>query len=436
MLALGIDFGTSGARAIVRDPADRVVAHSRYRFASGEATSPMAWQQALWKLIAAIAPSIRSQIERIAINGTSATVLLCDHNGQPLVAPLLYGDDSARSAFSAVKVAAPLESPVLSATSSLTKAMWWYQTLDSTVRSQATHLVHQADWLAALLHGQPPVSDYHNALKLGYSVSALAYPDWLLNLPVAPWLPDVYVPGEAIAPIRPALAKQFSLSPDCQICAGTTDSIAAFLASGARYPGEAVTSLGSTLVLKLLSRQPVNDQAFGIYSHRLGDWWLLGGASNTGGAVLQQFFSAEQLTEVSAQIDLSQPCPLHYYPLAAPGERFPINDPDYPPQLTPRPPQDRDFLYGLLDAMARIEAEGYQKLTDLGGPPLQRVYTAGGGAQNLAWQQLRQRWLSAKTNRAIEVAIAPHTEAAYGTAQLAMNGLSRFTDLRPENPQN
>ncbi|WP_121969649.1 FGGY-family carbohydrate kinase [Leptolyngbya sp. BC1307] len=437
MLALGIDFGTSGARSVVLDSGSAVVAHSRHRFASGEATSPVAWQQTLWRLIEAIAPPLRSQIERIAINGTSATVLLCDQNGQPLVAPLLYGDDSARSALPAVKAAAPPESPVLSATSSLTKAMGWYQTLDSAVRSQATHLAHQADWLAALLHGQSPASDYHNALKLGYDVGALAYPDWLLSLPVAPWLPIVRVPGEAIAPILPAVAKQFSLSPTCQVCAGTTDSIAAFLASGACDPGEAVTSLGSTLVLKLLSRQPINNQAFGIYSHRLGDLWLVGGASNTGGAVLQQFFSAEQLTELSAQIDLSQPCPLHYYPLAAPGERFPINDPDYPPQLTPRPPQDREFLYGLLNAMARIEAEGYQKLSSLGGPPLQRVYTAGGGAQNLTWQRLRQRWLSAKTGRTIDVAvIAPHTEAAYGTARLAMNGLSQFTELRSERSKN
>lgn len=427
MLALGIDFGTSGARSVVLDSEGRLVAHSRHRFASGEAISPVVWQQTLWKLIEAIALPLRPQIERIAINGTSATVLLCDQT-RPLVAPLLYSDDSARSALPAVKAAAPSESPVLSATSSLTKAMWWYQSLDAAVRSQATHLAHQADWLAALLHGQSPVSDYHNALKLGYDVSALAYPGWLLDLPVAPWLPRVCVPGEAIAPILPAVAKQLSLSPTCQICAGTTDSIAAFLASGACYPGEAVTSLGSTLVLKLLSRQPVNDQAFGIYSHRLGDLWLVGGASNTGGAVLQQFFSAEQLAKISAQIDLSQPCPLHYYPLTTPGERFPINDPDYPPQLTPRPPQDREFLYGLLDAMARIEADGYQKLSKLGGPPLQRVYTAGGGAQNLVWQQLRQRWLNAKTRRTIDVAIAPHTEAAYGTAQLAMNGLSQFTE--------
>jgi D-ribulokinase len=54
------------------------------------------------------------------------------------------------------------------------------------------------------------------------------------------------------------------------------DSIAAFLAAGVETPGEAVTSLGSTLAVKLLSEARVEDAAFGVYSHRLGDGWLVG----------------------------------------------------------------------------------------------------------------------------------------------------------------
>lgn len=34
--------------------------------------------------------------------------------------------------------------------------------------------------------------------------------------------------------------------------------------------GEAVTSLGSTMAIKLLSETPVNNAKFGLYSHRLG----------------------------------------------------------------------------------------------------------------------------------------------------------------------
>ncbi len=57
---------------------------------------------------------------------------------------------------------------------------------------------------------------------------------------------------------------------------GAADSVAAFVAAGVAEPGEAVTSLGSTLAVKLLSGARVDDAATGVYSHRLGDAWLVG----------------------------------------------------------------------------------------------------------------------------------------------------------------
>ncbi|MEL6469830.1 MAG: FGGY-family carbohydrate kinase [Cyanobacteria bacterium J06623_4] len=423
MHALGIDFGTSGARAIAIDSGGQAVAQARYHLSSSEVQQPASWQQALWQLLSDLPVACRHQLRRIAVNGTSATVLLCDCTTQPLTPALLYNDATARSALPTVEAVAPPGSPTCSATSSLVKALWWYENLDSEVRSQVSYLAHQADWIASLLHGKPAVSDYHNALKVGYDVRSLSYPDWLLNLPVSGWLPTVKTPGDIVATILPELAQRFEIHSDCQICAGTTDSIGAFMASGAHRLGQAVTSLGSTLVLKLLNDTPVDNQNYGVYSHRFGDLWLVGGASNTGGAVLQQFFSAEQLSELSAQIDISQPCPLNYYPLTSPGERFPHNDPDYAPRLTPRPAEDTAFLYGLLDAIARIEAEGYQKLHALGAVSVQQVYTAGGGAQNQIWQQLRQRQLGSMLLGAVVVTTAANTEAAYGTAQLALKGL-------------
>lgn len=402
------------------DPMGQVMAKARYQFSVHEVIEPAAWARSLHYLLAQIPRSLRTQIGRIAVNGTSATVLLCDRASNPLTPALLYNDARGRDALAEVRSVAPVNSPALSATSSLAKALWWRQTLPLAVQSQASQILHQADWIAGLLHSSPPVSDYHNALKLGYDVRTLSYPDWLLASLIAPWLPAVREPGEVISPVRPSLVADFSFPTTCQICAGTTDSIAAFLASGACAPGEAVTSLGSTLVLKLLSPQPINDQAYGIYSHRLADLWLVGGASNTGGAVLEQYFDSAQLVKLSADIDISDPCQLDYYPLIAPGERFPVNDPDYPPRLTPRPERDQDFLYGLLSAIAKIEADGYQKLSDLGAPTLQKVYTAGGGAKNMTWQTIRQRQLN------VPVSSPKQTEAAYGSAQLAQQGLDRF----------
>uniref|UniRef100_A0A0E0AIN6 Uncharacterized protein n=1 Tax=Oryza glumipatula TaxID=40148 RepID=A0A0E0AIN6_9ORYZ len=117
-----------------------------------------------------------------------------------------------------------------------------------------------------------------------------------------------------------------------------------------------VTSLGSTLAIKLLSNARVDDARFGVYSHRLDDMWLVGGASNTGGAVLRQLFTDDQLVALSHEIDPSVPSLLDYYPLPKRGERFPVSDPNMMPRLQPRPESDTAYLHGILESIARIEA--------------------------------------------------------------------------------
>ena len=422
---LGIDFGTSGTRAAVIDDEARIVLQVRYAFVQSKlAAGATNWQTALFCLIEQIPVELQREIKAIAIDGTSSTVLLCDAAGMPLDAPLLYNDARGVAVMDKLRAIAPPNHTVLSATSSLAKLLWWEQERGTRregrgERQEARYFLHQADWLAFLLHGQLGISDYHNALKLGYDVENLRYPDWLTHLPLFPLLPKVVVPGTPVAPAGAAISDRFGLRQDCMVCAGTTDSIAAFLASRALEPGEAVTSLGSTLVLKLLSHTRVEDARYGIYSHRLGDLWLTGGASNTGGAVLRQFFSDAELDSLSYQIDPQTESQLDYYPLLQPGDRFPINDPNLSPRLEPRPENSVEFLHGLLESMARIEARGYQLLQQLGATRLSRVYTAGGGAKNSVWSRLRQRYLQ------VPVVTPVQMEAAYGAALLAMRGLGK-----------
>ena len=90
--------------------------------------------------------------------------------------------------------------------------------------------------------------------------------------------------------------------------------------------------MGSTLAIKLLSTSRVEDARFGVYSHRLDDKWLVGGASNTGGAVLREIFTDEELVKLSEHINPTEPSPLDYYPLKTAGERFPVADPNMAPR--------------------------------------------------------------------------------------------------------
>jgi D-ribulokinase len=407
-VSIGIDFGTSGARLVAIDTDRNVLWWGTRELSVGT------WRETLFALILEVPPAIKSGVSRIAIDGTSSTVLLCDAEGRIVGEPILYNDDRGKTELDRLRAFVPAGQLVLSSTSSLAKLYWLAAQPQLLDRSR--YFLHQADWLAAQLHGKLGVSDYHNALKLGYDIESLCYPDWLDRHPYRPLLPQVLAPGTPIGKVLPQVALELDLAADCVVCAGTTDSIAAFIASTTSTPGSAVTSLGSTLVIKLLSQTRVEDVHHGIYSHRWGDLWLVGGASNTGGAVLRHFFSDAALVSLSQEIDPDLPSELDYYPLIAPGDRFPIHDPNLPPRLTPRPDRDSEFLYGLLTGIAKIEARGYQLLAELGATPLTSIQTAGGGANNPTWTKIRQRYLP------VPISISQQQEAAYGMALLAQRG--------------
>ncbi|PSB44656.1 carbohydrate kinase [filamentous cyanobacterium Phorm 6] len=440
-LYLGIDFGTTGARSTVIDSQGTIHCETEYTFANNgqqQPELPSVWQNALWDSIEQIPPTIRNQVRAIALDGTSSTVMLCNTDGIPVCEPILYNDARGAAVTEKLRAIAPDNHTVLSATSSLAKLLWFCRgdapVLAPSTAAEGGHggtaptvFLHQADWLAFLLHGKLGISDYHNALKLGFDVDTLCYPNWLVEGiagTATPELPQVVAPGTPVGEVRAQVRSRFGFPRDCTVCAGTTDSIAAFLASGVNSPGEAVTSLGSTLAVKLLSHTRVDDSRYGIYSHKLGDLWLVGGASNTGGAVLRHFFTDAELANYSTQINPEQESLLDYYPLLKKGDRFPINDPNLAPRLEPRPADSVEFLHGLLESIARIEARGYQLLQELGATPLTKVYTAGGGAKNAVWSAIRKRYLKVPVETPVQ------TAAAYGVALLAMRSA---IDLRLED---
>jgi sugar (pentulose or hexulose) kinase len=418
---LGIDFGTSGARACVIDAEGAIIAEDARDFGALEDYERAGiWREALWDLVAALPPAIRTQLSDIALDGTSGTVLACDEELSPRHPPLLYNDDRAVIEAALIAKTATPGHPAAAVTSGLAKVLWLKKRLGLT---GARLYLNQADWLSGLLTGRVGMTDYHNALKMGLDLDTLKWPEWVEYLADVDYLPVPIAPGARLATVSRPRARYLGVNPGCMVHAGTTDSIAAFLAAGVSQSGDAVTSLGSTLVLKLLSDTRVESTEHGVYSHWFGNRWLAGGASNAGGAVLRQFFDDRTLAALSEKIDPLIASPLDYVPLPKAGERFPVSDPHLSPRLTPRPPDDVEFLHGLLESLARIEAKAYALLAELGATPLGRVETAGGGADNPAWTRIRERLLG------VPVARAAHTEAAYGAALLARDGQRLFNPL-------
>ena len=419
-LFIGIDIGSSGVRAVAIDGAGVQHAQASVPMAAplvdGAARrqdSALWWNAVQQALVALLLQVAASSVRAIAVDGTSGTVLVSDARGGALSQGWMYNDASCALEAAQVARHAPPESAAHGASSPLARMLRLQREVPG-----GPHLLHQADWIAGQLSGCFGLSDSNNALKLGYDPVAEQWPAWMDALAVRrDWLPRVQRPGTPMATIAPGIARRFGLVAEVQVVAGTTDGVAAFLATGAREVGDAVTSLGTTLVVKVLSAAPVFAPQFGIYSHRLGDLWLPGGASNSGGAALLAHFDLARMTALTPALQPEQATGLDYYPLPAPGERFPINDPALTSRVTPRPLDDAQFFQGLLEGVAGIEQLAYQRIAELGAPYPQRVLTVGGGARNAAWTRIRERRLGTT------MALAPHDDAAYGTALLARDGV-------------
>lgn len=238
-LVLGIDLGTSGARAVAMTAAGEIVASGAARLTafSDDHRDPLGWWKAVQAALAQALEAIDgSHICAVGIDGTSGTMLPVAADGAPLATPLMYNDPVGDTAIlERIAVHAPKESAAHGATSGLAKLLT-FQSLPEVFR-----VIHQADWIAGHFTGLYDISDENNALKTGYDPVARNWPEWLARTGARiDLLPDVLPAGAPVATISPAAAEAFGLPSETVIVAGTTDGCASFLATGADRPGDAV----------------------------------------------------------------------------------------------------------------------------------------------------------------------------------------------------
>lgn len=380
----------------------------------GPFTCPESWRQGCIALIRQLPQELRSRLGALALAGTSGTLLLCRRDGSLLEGPigqaLPYHQACAEHMAEVRRLVGSTGHPASQASGSVARALCLLERSRGLVPPSELLIRHQGDWLLGWLLGTWQWGEEGNNLRLGWD---LFHQRWLGELEAAAWapaLPRIVASGTLLGPVSRAVASSLGLPEDCQVVAGTTDANAAVLAA---EPSEqtGITVLGTTLVLKQFVPEPI--RAEGVSCHRLNGRWLVGGASNTGAGILSRYFNANQLEELSRQIDTTTPGPLILRPLLGRGERFPVEDPQLEPILEPRPVSDAVFLQALLEGISAIEQQGWQRLRELGAPPIQRVITLGGGARNPRWRQMRQRLLG------LPVLNRPDLSAARGMARLA-----------------
>lgn len=416
MAFLGIDLGTGGVRCLlveedgtIRDEVSRGLKNLNVATIEyGSEQDPVEWLAALESAMDELfAKTANREVQAIAVDSTSGTVLPVADDGTALGNAFLYND---MRAVEEAKACAHIFEGSCSPTYSLPKILWMQRHI---ALPENCLFLHATDFLNAWLAGTTDVpTDFTNAMKTGVDLPSEM---WSAGLPPIR-LPEVLAPGKPFATLCDALRKRWGLTGSCILVTGATDSNAAFYASGAAAVGDWSTTIGTTLAVKGLSATRIDDPEARIYCHKHPDgMWLPGGASNAGGEILRARLG-HRLPELEAAA-ASNPKTSHIiYPSLRHGERLPFRSRNFVPFFQGTESDDVAIFLACLEGIACVEAMVYELLEGLGALVGDTIYATGGAAASHLGLQIRADLLNKR------MCVPAHPNSAMGAAILAAAG--------------
>ncbi len=421
-IVLGIDVGTSGVRSLAATGEGDVLAEAHAALsdlpAAGSAheQDANAWWRSVCHTLQELRTSLGADarwagIAGIAVTSTSGSLVLADSQGEPVRPAILYDDGRAGAVASELNRRLPSGQAPLNASFSLAKALWVRQE-EPSVWERASYILHPADWLTAKLTGHWGICDYSNALKLGYDQEQISWTAAvsLADIP-ASMLPTIVAPGHQVGIVSQRASERTGLTAGVPVLAGASDGMASLIGSGASEPGHANTTLGTTLVWKVLT--PIKPRLGpGMYCHHLpSNLWAPGAASNTGPGSLH--IDEPGVSEMDRRAAPYLPTAIQCYLLGARGERFPFLNPQAQTFFDGPPASPSERYAAQLQSLACVERWGYERLEACGVTVGNAVFSAGGAAASPVLSQLRANIM----NRAVVRCANP--TASFGAAILA-----------------
>ena len=400
----GLDFGTSGARiSIINLHKELLYSNSvpyQYSF-----KNPNSWINSCEELLNRLPIEIKSNLKKLAISGTSGTLIATSLKGEPVGEAIPYGQACNEHKLLLESLTSG-EDHLRTPYSSLAKAL-------KLIDKYGTNILlrHQSDWITGWFLKDWTHGEEGNNLKLGWDLIQESWPKSYLNTSWQKCLPQIIKSGKIIGQVNSYIAESFKLNKKLILISGTTDSNASLLATGLGKE-DGLTVLGTTIVVKKIINKPIKEK--GITTHRVSGNWICGGASNAGCGILSKFYSDSEIKELSRQINTSKDTSLNLLPLNSKGERFPINNPYLEPILGPRPVSDSLYLHALFEGLAKIELKGWKKLQALTGSLPKKIITVGGGSKNPQWRKIREKIINIPI-------VSCNKTTSFGTALLAID---------------
>jgi len=449
-LFLGIDIGTSGAKAIVCDGEGRIVATAlaEYPIYSPQPLwseqNPSDWWQGAQTAIREVAKAVdASQITGIGLTGQMHGSVFLDAQQQVIRPALLWNDQrtAAECAEITERVGATrlieiAGNPAL--TGFQAPKIVWLRNHEPANFARLAHVLLPKDYIRLLMSGVAAADVADGAGTLLVDLRKRDYSAEILQkLGInREWLPTLYEGPAVTGHLKADVAAALGLKAGLPIIAGGGDNSAAAIGTGIVKAGAVSSSIGTSGVVFAHSDTIALDPHGRLHTfcHSVpGAWHMMAVTLSAGGAfgwlrnTLRQTgataLSYDDLTKAAAEVPAGAEG-LIFLPYLS-GERTPHLD-----------PLARGAFVGLttrhgIGHMARAVMEGVTFSLRDGieimrqlGVPTSDVRATGGGGKSALWRQMQADIFNAPVS-----ILAAEEGPAYGAALLAGVGTGHFADV-------
>jgi xylulokinase len=295
-LLLGIDVGTSSAKAVLMDPDGTVhgEASEQYTVQTPQAgwaeSAPRDWWAAVRTAVRRAAAGAQRPVVGIGVVGQMHGVVLADASGEALRPAILWADTRAEPQLQRFVELGPgalarLANPVVTGMAGAT--LLWLRDHEPDTYAAARWALQPKDWLRLRLTGRVVAEPSDASATLLYDLPA---DDWAWPLVdrlglrselLAPLVPSAQVAGT----LHATVAAELGLPPGLPVAAGAGDTPAAALGLGLLDPGPVQLTIGTGGQVLAPRDRPAADSTLRTHLYRAvaaDRWYAMAATLNAG----------------------------------------------------------------------------------------------------------------------------------------------------------
>lgn len=408
---LGIDCGTQGTKALLIDATGRPLGRGYARHALIERENgareqePQWWIEALRKSVhQALAQAPGVKVVALGVSGQQHGLVVLDENRQVIRPAKLWNDTETAPQNETLVArlggsAASLEKiGIIPLTGYTASKLLWMRENEPENFKKIRHILLPHDYLNFWLTGEF-CAEYGDASGTAFfDVRTRTWSKEVLGLldggtgQLESALPRLLRPDEIVGTLRPEVAAELGLSPDCVVSSGGGDNMMGAIGTGNVKEGVVTLSLGTSSTVYSFCKHPVIEETGSVapFCSSSGGWLPLVCTMNATNVVTQTLhLVGRTVDDLDSALSATHPGAegLSFLPFLN-GERTPdlprargsivgISSNNYIPENLIRAAVE-GVSFGILNGLDLI----------LAGRKPEVIFAIGGGARSKEWRQL------------------------------------------------